>query len=133
MEIEQDRGLLGQFGRRGQPTVQVGTTPAGCRHDPGQDDLFTVGVLEPPLDPRLLRAVAHHTRIGALAREERQRAGDQGLPGTGLTGDRGQAGTDDEMQLVDDSQIRDAEFLQHQRSAKPNFALRIWWKSRGPA
>ena len=89
---------------------------------------------EAALDARFSRAVADQRRVGARAEQQLDRFDQQRLARAGLARDRGEAGRDEQGQVVDDAEVRDAELDEHagHRSERPNLAFRIWWKSRGP-
>ena len=73
--------------------------------------------------------------VGAPADEQLDRLDEQRLARAGLAGDRGQPGAEHQVEVGDDPEIDDVQLDQHQRryrSARPNLAFRIWWKSRGP-
>ncbi len=120
--------------------------PASARpgHDPTQDDLVAVEH-EAALDDGLGGAVADHPGIGPAAHQQLDGLDDQRLARAGLAGDRGHPGLQHQRQLADDPEVADGQLVQHQsapispligrlghRSLRPNFALRMRWKSRGP-
>ncbi len=89
VQIDEPASVLGQFAHGCEATVDVTAQPAVGRYDTREHDLV-VAVVEPALDPRFGRAVAHQLRIGAAARQQVERVDDQGLARAGLAGDDGQ-------------------------------------------
>ena len=126
VQIEEIHGAHGEFGGSGESPVDVGTAPTGGRHDAGQHHLGAGLILEPTFDACFGRAVAHNGGVGPLTGEERERTRHQRLAGTGLSRDRSESRPDEQVEFFDDAEVRDPEFEQHQRSAKPNLAFRIW-------
>ena len=84
--------------RRRQPTVDVGARPALGGHDPG-DDVLVVADDEAALDACLGGPVRTIVGVGAAADEQVDRLDQHRLAGAGLAGERGQAGTEDELQV----------------------------------
>ena len=82
---------------------------------------------EATLDARLGRAVAHQRRIRPASQQELEGFDHQGLAGAGLAGQGDEAIREQEGQVVDDPEVRDAQLDEHPayRSARPNLAFRI--------
>ena len=140
VDVDEPHPVLGQGRHRGEATVDVGTRPAVDRDHAGEHDLV-VAVGEASLDARLGRAGPDHGRVGSAAHEQADRLDEHGLAGAGLTGEHGEARTDDEVERGDHPEVFDVELDQHaldtscefaQRSDRPNLAFRIWWKRRRP-
>ena len=114
---------------RRRPPVDVGPRPPVGRDHPGQHELV-VADDEAPVDPRLARAGAHDRGVGAAADEQLERLDEHRLAGAGLAGDarscpgpraRSRRSMTPRFSMCSSVSIA-------QRSARPNLALRIWWK-----
>ena len=95
VQVHEPGAELRELGRGGETAVDIRATPPVAGHDAGDHAFLAgVGIHEPTLDPRLLRAVAHERRVGAAADEELERLHDQRLARAGLAGDGGQTGAE---------------------------------------
>ena len=138
VEVDEPGADLGELADGREPPVDVRPAAPVQRDDAREHDLVAgVGVDESAFDARLGGAVADERRVGASADEELERLDEQRLARAGLAGDRGEAATEHEREVGDDPEVGDVQLGQHRaevryRSARPNLAFRIWWKSRGP-
>jgi hypothetical protein len=64
-------------------------------------------------DVRPLGTGTHHARIRARAQREAQRVHEDGFPGAGLAGERGEAARELEVEGSDDHEITEGESAQH--------------------
>ena len=112
VQVDQAGAQVGQRRCRGQAAVQVGTAAAVARHDPAHQDLV-VTVQEAALDHGLVDPGTHDRGIGTASQQQLDGTHHQGLAGTGLAGDRGQARTEHHGDLVDHPQARDPQLQQH--------------------
>src|SRR5581483_9182127 len=112
----------------------VGARPAIAGEHTGEDHFAPLVGLEAPFDACFGRAQPDERGVGTPPEEQLDRLDEQRLAGTGLAGDRGAAGIEQHGDVVDDPEVSDVELAEHgrHRSARPNLAFRIWWKSRGP-
>ncbi len=135
VEVDQVDTARRQLAGGGEATVDVRTAPAVARNHPREHGLGAASIQEAAFDPRFGSAVAHECRVGTTADEQLDRLDQQRLAGAGLAGDGGQAGAEHQVEIGDDPEIDDVELHEHggaYRSARPNLAFRIWWKSRRP-
>ena len=131
VEVDERPPVLGQLAGGRQPAVDVGPGATLDRHHPGQHHLL-VAQHQPALDQRLTGPRAHQRGLGPAAHQQPDRLDQEGLAGPRLSGERGQARPEQQPGLRDHPEITYEELEQHQRSDRPNLALRIWWKRRGP-
>ena len=76
---------------------------------------------QPPLHGGPRRTGPHARRIGPPAEQQPERRHDHGLPGPGLTGERGESARQIQHRLVDDAEAADADFLKHARQCPPGY------------
>jgi len=114
MELHERCPRLSQDAGGNLAAVEPAPCPAGGGDGAGQHVLVPcVWVDEPPFDRGLRRAVAHHDGIWAAAHEEGQRLDHHGLAGTGLAGDGGHSRAEFHTHLIDDAEVPDDEFDEH--------------------
>ena len=138
LSVKVDRPLT-QFGERGdgrEPPVGVGARPAVGGNHP-RHDVLVVAHDEPTLDTSLVGTGSHHRRVGTTADQQTDRLDEHRLAGAGLPGEDGEPWRDDEVEVLDDTEVLDVQLAQHsrhrpQRSARPNFARSTWWNRRRP-
>jgi hypothetical protein len=131
VDVDGARPELGETGGGRQAAVDVGTRSAVGGDDAGDDVLLAVDD-EAALDAGLGRARADHRGISSPADQQADRLDEHRLAGAGLAGQGGQAVADDEVEGFDHAQLLDVQFVEHQRSARPNLVFNIWWKRRSP-
>ncbi len=118
VQIDEQGAALGQLARGGEAAVDVRAAATLAGDHPGQHRLVArSGAHEPPLDARLGGAVAHQRGVGATAEEQIDGLDDERLARTGLAGDGGESGPEDQVEIGDDSQVDDVEFDEHRRRA----------------
>ncbi len=133
VQVDEPSTHRGELGHRRETAVDVGAASPVARDDAREHHLGAVGVVEATLDPRLGRALADEGRVGPAPEQQVDGLHEERLAGARLPRDRGEAGTDEHREVVDDPEVGDVELVQHRyRSARPNLAFKIWWKSRGP-
>ena len=150
VQIHQPDADVGQGADGCQAAVQVGTRTSVRRDHPRQHVLFVLtsidaGYHEATLHPRLGRAWTNDGGVGAPSDKKVDGLHKHGLAGAGFTSEGGEPHAEHEVQPGDHAQIFDVQFREHQRvpftvsvrrrvqrSVRPNFAFRIWWKRRGP-
>src|SRR5581483_11482149 len=134
MEVDERRADVGKLGDGGDAPVDVGARPAIAGEHTREDHFAPLVGLEAPFDACFGRALPDERGVGTPPEEQLDRLDEQRLAGTGLAGDRGAAGIEQHGDVVDDPEVSDVELAEHgrHRSARPNLAFRIWWKSRGP-
>jgi hypothetical protein len=131
MDVDQQFADLAQLAEGGRQPIDVGARAAAGFDDAAQQQCFVrfvvVGAqpcthrvaradflqVELGSDLRPLRADAHQCRIAALAQRQRQRVDQDGLAGTGLAGERAEAGIEVELEAVDDDEVADEQAAQH--------------------
>ncbi len=124
VQVDETRAALRELADRRQPAVDVRATPAVTRDDARQHDLgrrvgrdvgvgVDGGVDEAPFDAGLGRAVAHERHVGAPAHQELERLHEERLARTGLAGDGGEPGPEDQVEVGDDAEVDDVQFEQH--------------------
>ncbi len=127
VNLDQELGQIAQRLDRHQLAVQVGARAAVRADHPSHDQLAVVLhrlLLEPaqrPLgQPReaggdlgALGAVAHHVPGRAPAGDQQERIDHDGFAGTGLAGERGEAGAELELRLIDDHQVAQLKMGEH--------------------
>src|SRR6185437_4196137 len=74
---------------------------------------LAVRQVELRLDVRLAAGRADQRRLALRAEQEADRAGEDGLPGAGLAGDRVQAAVELELGAADEDEVVDPEPAQH--------------------
>ena len=127
------RAVLGQLGHRGQPAVDVGAASGRPPARPGAAPPRRRRATKRPSTHASAAPAAHERGVGPPADEEVDGLDEEGLAGAGLAGDGGQPRTEQRGGPRRSPRGRATTQLgQHQRSARPNLALRIWWKRRGP-
>ena len=131
VQVDERRAELGELARGREPAVDVGAAPTVARDHTREHRLVTgVGIDEPPFDTRFVAPVAHERRVGAPTHQQLERFDDERLARAGLAGDRGQAGSEQQVEVGHDAEVDDVQLGQHlprrsYRSARPNLALRI--------
>jgi hypothetical protein len=120
VEVDQAPARLGQGGGGGEAPVEVGAAAALPRDRPGQDQLVcgTVGrrgAVEhhPPLHPGLGRPGADHDGVGSAPHQQLDGVDHQRLARPRLAGHRGEAGPEDEVEVLDDPEVAHAQLAQH--------------------
>ena len=136
---EQVLGEVAQDCDRGGRAADMGARTTGSADGPAQDEPgtsvatvaalvveFAAGVAhalarsrlcveyEPAVDGGLVAARPHPGSVGPSAEQQQQPGHDHRLAGAGLARDHGQAGTERQRGVVDDTESADAQFLEHQ-------------------
>ncbi len=90
---------------------------ANSRSSPGTCANWVCIQIEYGLDQGLVARGAHQALFRALAHQQPQRLGEQGLAGTGLPRQRGEAVTELEGGVLDEHEVADRERREHRFSA----------------
>ena len=94
VEVDEVGRHVGERRRRRRAAVDVGPRPSLGGHDAAEDDLVAVITDEPGVDASLGCPGADDQRVGPPTDDEVQRLDEHRLAGTGLAGDRRQAGAE---------------------------------------
>ena len=116
VEVDEVPTRLLEGGEGRHLAVDLGTGATGTRDRAREDHLvFPLGGGESALDGRLVRTTAHHRGVDAPADEELERLDDERLARAGLPGDCRHAGAEDDVHVLNDPQLADAQFAEHGR------------------
>ncbi len=114
VEIDETRAELGELARGREATVDVRATAALARDHPRDHRLVArIGVDETTLHARFESAVADKSGVGASADEQLERLHDERLARTGLSGDGGEAGAEQQLEVGDDAEVDDVQLGKH--------------------
>lgn len=110
VQVDERRGELAQNRRRSEGAINECATAPSLRRNFAPDDHFRpVGLLEDRLDGCGIFARSHEVARRAAARQESDRADEDGFAGPGFSREHTQARLELELEPIDDGKIADAE------------------------
>ncbi|CAB4836278.1 unannotated protein [freshwater metagenome] len=122
MDIDTALSEIDKVAHRRQPAVHIGARTTVRRYHPG-DDVLLVSDHETAFHSCLSSAGAHHGCVGAATHQQADRLDQHGLACAGLTRQRGKAGPEHEVEMLDHPERFDVQLQQHSAIRQPELGL----------